>query len=259
MRVFTSAPLFVTAVLAVVGVFAGCGGAGDVSNPTNPDSPTGITYTVSSDVLLLAPGQSGSVTVTVTRSPDFDGDIVLGMSGLNSDDVASFSPASLSRGTTSSTLTIAAGTGGGNFGTLPLTLAPTLGGKPVNLNGTPPTFALTVSMRPTIVVNKAGTGAGTITSTPAGINCGTICSASFLFVPITLTATPAAGSVLAGWTRPECAQVVAPTCTFTPRVNTNSNFNFVTATFTSTSAAVIGASRSPVAVKTPARQAQALQ
>jgi len=54
---------------------------------------------------------------------------------------------------------------------------------------------------PTITVSKAGTGSGTVTSSPSGINCGGTCTASFTGVgsAITLTATPAAGSTFAGW------------------------------------------------------------
>jgi hypothetical protein len=259
MRVFTSVRLFATAMLAVVGAFAGCGGAGEGSNPTNPDSPAGVTYTVSPNTLLLAPGQSGTVLVTVTRSPDFEGELGLAVSGLAPDVTATFSPSSLSHGTTSSTLTITAGTGGSAFGTLSLGIEPSLGGKRVNINGTPPAFSITVSIRPTIVVNKAGSGSGTIASAPAGINCGTVCSATFLFVPITLTATPAAGSALTGWSRAECAGS-SLTCTFTPRANSMSNFNFVTATFTSTAqAATIDASPSQLLLHADVRRPLALR
>jgi hypothetical protein len=53
-------------------------------------------------------------------------------------------------------------------------------------------FALTVS--------KAGTGTGTVTSSPAGINCGATCSASYdTGTSVTLTASPSAGSTFAGW------------------------------------------------------------
>jgi len=220
--------MFATATLTTA-VLAACGGAGG-SDPTNPDSPAGITYTVSPSTLLLAPGQSGTVLVTVTRSTDFKGDLTLDLGGLFQDVTATFSPATLPVGSTSSTLTITAGTGGANFGTMTLDLLALLGGKRVNLNGTPPTFTVTVSIRPTLVVNKAGTGSGTVTSTPAGINCGTTCTTTFLFAPVTLTATPANGSVFASWSG--VCTGTALTCTFTPRMNSSSNFNFVTATFT---------------------------
>lgn len=52
----------------------------------------------------------------------------------------------------------------------------------------------------TLSVTKAGTGAGTVTSAPAGINCGSICSAPFeQGKEIALTAVPASGSTFAGW------------------------------------------------------------
>lgn len=55
-----------------------------------------------------------------------------------------------------------------------------------------PTLALTVSI--------AGTGSGTVTSKPTGINCPGICSANFSSgASVTLTATPAGGSTFAGW------------------------------------------------------------
>lgn len=42
-----------------------------------------------------------------------------------------------------------------------------------------------------LTVKKAGAGAGTVTSSPAGINCGAACSASFVNgATVTLTATP---------------------------------------------------------------------
>ncbi len=52
----------------------------------------------------------------------------------------------------------------------------------------------------TLTVTKAGTGSGTVTSSPAGIDCGAACTASFADgTVVTLTATPATGSVLTGW------------------------------------------------------------
>src|SRR6185295_18857056 len=46
-----------------------------------------------------------------------------------------------------------------------------------------------------------GTCSGTVTSSPAGINCGATCSAPFASGQVvSLTATPAAGSTFAGWT-----------------------------------------------------------
>jgi hypothetical protein len=52
----------------------------------------------------------------------------------------------------------------------------------------------------TLTVTKSGTGTGTITSDPSGINCGSTCSYQFTFgTNVTLTATPDSGSVFGGW------------------------------------------------------------
>jgi hypothetical protein len=51
-----------------------------------------------------------------------------------------------------------------------------------------------------LTVTKAGSGSGTVTSTPAGIDCGATCTASFASgTAVTLAATPASGSTFAGW------------------------------------------------------------
>jgi hypothetical protein len=49
-------------------------------------------------------------------------------------------------------------------------------------------------------VAQAGTGSGSVASSPAGINCGATCSASFnTGTSVTLSATPASGSTFSGW------------------------------------------------------------
>lgn len=72
-------------------------------------------------------------------------------------------------------------------------------------------------------ITLTGTGNGTITSSPAGIDCGTDCAEEFLSgTTVTLTATASSGSYFAGWTGdcascgtlPECQIIVnsAKTC-----------------------------------------------
>jgi hypothetical protein len=52
----------------------------------------------------------------------------------------------------------------------------------------------------TLTVSKAGSGAGTVTSSPAGIDCGGSCSAQFTQgTSVTLTGAAAANSTFAGW------------------------------------------------------------
>ena len=51
-----------------------------------------------------------------------------------------------------------------------------------------------------LTVAKTGTGSGTVTSSPAGINCGSDCIEDYPSgTPVTLTGTPAGGSVFTGW------------------------------------------------------------
>ena len=61
----------------------------------------------------------------------------------------------------------------------------------------------------TIAVSTGGTGRGDVTSSPAGINCGstmTVCSAGFAAdVSVTLTATPKAGYTFVGWANGGCS------------------------------------------------------
>ncbi|MBC7549816.1 MAG: choice-of-anchor D domain-containing protein [Cellulomonas sp.] len=54
-----------------------------------------------------------------------------------------------------------------------------------------------------VIVTRAGTTRGSITSMPAAISCGTTCS-GFFTVPVTLTAVPAPGSTFGGWSDPSC-------------------------------------------------------
>ena len=55
-------------------------------------------------------------------------------------------------------------------------------------------------VRHTLSVAKAGSGTGSVTSSPAGIDCGGTCSTTFAHgTSVTLTATASAGSSFAGW------------------------------------------------------------
>lgn len=57
----------------------------------------------------------------------------------------------------------------------------------------------------TLAVSKAGTGTGTVTSSPAGLNCGNTCAASYNSgTVVALTVTPSAGSTFTGWSGTGC-------------------------------------------------------
>jgi hypothetical protein len=80
----------------------------------------------------------------------------------------------------------------------------------------------------TLSVTKAGTGSGSVSSNPAGISCGSTCSATYPSgTTVTLTAAPASGSTFTGWSG-GCSGT--GNCT----VITNANVT-ITATFTTAS------------------------
>ena len=77
-----------------------------------------------------------------------------------------------------------------------------------------------------LTVSRAGTGTGTVTSAPAGINCGADCTEAYgSSTVVTLTATPATGSSFTGWSGGGCTGTGACVVTMTQAQN-------VTATFT---------------------------
>jgi hypothetical protein len=65
--------------------------------------------------------------------------------------------------------------------------------------GSPPLAGLDVTL------SKIGSGYGTVTSAPPGIDCGAACSATYpAGVSVTLSATPRAGSTFGGWSGGGC-------------------------------------------------------
>ena len=85
-----------------------------------------------------------------------------------------------------------------------------------------------VSIQPPLTVLKNGAGSGTVTSAPAGINCGATCSAAFAAgTGVTLTATPAVGSVFVGWGG-ACSGVGSCQVTMTDARSVTATFNPVT-------------------------------
>jgi hypothetical protein len=61
-------------------------------------------------------------------------------------------------------------------------------------------FVTKISDNLTLTATKAGTGSGTVTSSPAGISCGADCMENYNSgTVVALTATAAAGSTFAGW------------------------------------------------------------
>lgn len=84
----------------------------------------------------------------------------------------------------------------------------------------------------TLTVATSGNGSGTVSSNPGGINCGSTCSHAYATgTSVTLTETPASGSVFSGWSG-DCSGTGDCTATM-------SQARSVTATFTLQSSAPV--------------------
>ncbi|MEX5282635.1 S8 family serine peptidase [Nitrospira tepida] len=75
----------------------------------------------------------------------------------------------------------------------------------------------------TVTVNKVGTGTGTVTSNPSGIDCGVTCNGQFpQGGTVILSAAPSPGSVFAGWSG-SCGGAGA--CSLTTNSTVTATFN----------------------------------
>jgi surface protein len=191
-----------TGFAGYIGVVCLCTGlVGCGSDSTSPEKSV-AEVSVSPSSLTLAVGQTQSLTAT---TKDAGGNVLTGRPvtwSSNDTNVATVSQSGAATGVGAGTATITA-TSEGKSGTATVTV---------------PLHALTVT--------KSGTGNGTVTSIPAGIDCGAACEASYpAGTVVTLTAAPAAGSVFEGWS----GACTGETSTCQVTVNEASN---VTATFT---------------------------
>jgi uncharacterized protein (DUF2141 family) len=93
-----------------------------------------------------------------------------------------------------------------------------------DVNVSPTNYSLSVS--------KAGSGSGTVTSNPAGINCGSTCSADYTSgTSVTLTANPASGSTFGGWSGP-CSGTGTCTVSMTQARSVTATFNATATNYT---------------------------
>ena len=80
----------------------------------------------------------------------------------------------------------------------------------------------------TVTASKDGNGAGTVTSNPAGINCGPTCAANFDYgQDVTLTASPSTGSTFTGWSGSGCMGTTPCTVTVTAASSVNATFTLL--------------------------------
>jgi hypothetical protein len=85
------------------------------------------------------------------------------------------------------------------------------------------------SIASNLTVNRTGAGTGMVTSSPAGITCGSTCAYAFLNNTVVgLTASPSAGSTFNGWSGSGCSGT--GTCTVTVTADTSVSANFALGT-----------------------------
>jgi hypothetical protein len=213
-----------SAVPAAGSSFAGwsgaCSGTGACSVTLDSAKSVTATFTLNLVSYTLSIGKSGTGTGTVTSSP-------AGISCGASCGAAYGAGTLVSLSAVPATGSSFAGWSGACTGTgacsLPMDAAKSV------------TAAFTLNtVNYTLAVGKAGTGSGTVTSSPAGISCGASCSASFASgAAVTLTAGPATGSSFAGWSG-ACAGTSACSVTMSAARSVTATFNTASGTNTLT-------------------------
>jgi hypothetical protein len=254
---FTAAPVLFTLTVTKAGA-----GAGTVSS-----DPPGITACSSTCTANFAPGtvvtltatpQSGSTfagwggacsgtacqvtmdanrAVTATFNPPISLSVLTVQKTGNGAGTITSNPAGINCGTTCAasfptgsgvTLTATAAPGSTFVGWM---VGPCTGTQPCPVTmSTAQTVVAQFDLLPDLVtlsVNKSGPGVGTVTSAPAGIDCGGTCEFQFLRgTVVTLTATPIGNSVFAGWRGGPCEAFGTGPCMITMDDNRSANARF---------------------------------
>jgi subtilisin family serine protease len=216
-------PVTLTAVPAAGSVFTSWSGActGSGTTCTVPmNQAQGVTATFTRLRYTLEVAKSGTGSGTVTSSPT---GIACGSTCsavYNSLTTVTLTPAA-------ATDSVFSGWSGACSGTGPCT---------VTMNQATQVGATFTRTRYTLAVTKAGTGTGTVTSSPAGVNCGSTCSALMpIGSTVTLTPVPAAEMAFAGWSG-ACTGTGACTVTMSQAQAVTATFNRVQYTLTVTKA-----------------------
>ena len=188
---------------------AACSGGTETPGGGDPSNGT-VTISAVPTSVALTTGGTRSVTLTIVRTNRTDA-LTLSATGLPTGVTVAFNPAVLTGSTLSSTAT---------FTTDIDAPAPVGAGIQINVSAADGLVVASVLLqgsvsRPTLFVTRTGTGSGTVTSNPGGINCGAACSTNYApGTIVTLTATPAAGSAFGGWSGGGCSGT-ATTCAIT--------------------------------------------
>ncbi len=99
-------------------------------------------------------------------------------------------------------------------------------GNGTTTNSTSPVTVAGIATK-TLTISKSGSGAGTVTSSPAGIDCGSDCASDYASgTSITLTASASSGSTFSGWSG-ACSGTTVK-CTLTMSADRSATATFAT-------------------------------
>jgi uncharacterized protein (DUF2345 family) len=195
-------------------VFSGWYGGVIDTNPT-------VTITMNYDTIVEATFDT-LYNLVIIKSGTGTGTVISNPSGINCGSICSYQFASGTNVTLTATPnspSVFSGWSGSATGTNPTVT--------ITMNSNKNVTA-TFNILYTLTLTKSGTGTGTVTSSPSGINCGSICSYQFISgTNVTLTATPVATSAFIGWSGDATGTNSIATITMSSNKN-------VTATFTPT-------------------------
>jgi peptidoglycan/xylan/chitin deacetylase (PgdA/CDA1 family) len=189
----------------------GCSGTGTCQVTMTAARSVTATFTLNTYQLSVTPEGNGSGTVTSSPSGINCGATCSHSFNYNTSVTLSATPAP------GSTFTGWSGEGCSGTGTCQVTMT---AARSVTATFTLNTYQLSVI--------PAGNGSGTVTSSPTGIDCGATCSASFNYnTPVTLTATPAAGSTFTGWSGEGCSGTGTCEVTMSAARSVTANFSLI--------------------------------
>jgi hypothetical protein len=203
-----------TALAATGSVFSGwsgegCSGMGTCSFPVLAPATATATFTLSTHTLTVT--RAGTGTGTVTSSP-------AGINcGADCTEIYNYGTTVTLTAVPAVGSVFAGWSGGGCSGTGTCTTTMTAA------RSVTATFPLT---QHTLSVVRSGTGTGTVTSSPAGINCGADCVEIYNYGTIViLTATPSGGSSFAGWSGGGCSGTGTCVTTVTAAATVTATFH----------------------------------
>lgn len=177
--------------------------------PFHEETAPGITVTPTFGLTTTEAGDTATFTVVLDTQPTADVTIALSSSDTTEGTVTpadlTFTPADWS---TPQTVTVIGVNDAETDGSVTYTIQidPAVSDDP-DYNGFDPADVSVTNAEEkyTLFVTTEGIGTGTVTSFPAGIDCGAACSADFgEGTSVTLTGTPDAGSALDGWSGADC-------------------------------------------------------